>query len=496
MDYKILTCGILLLISLLSIRVTKKVQVPLLILFLFIGIAAGSEGIGGIYFDDAKITQDIGNVALLFILFAGALETKKSDATMALYPSGILATAGVFFTAIKITQDIGNVALLFILFAGALETKKSDATMALYPSGILATAGVFFTAMLAALIAYVLTSLNLKESLLFGAIVSSTDAAAVISMLGGSNLKKKIRTVIEIESGSNDPMAYALILFILSMFGAGEKTSIFWGVIFLFRQIIFGALMGIESGSNDPMAYALILFILSMFGAGEKTSIFWGVIFLFRQIIFGALMGIIFGKISLPLGKILKIEREEFLTIHLIAMLFICFAGTNLIGGNGFLAIYLMGILVGNEHFDFRMNCIKNMRVASWLMQITMFIILGLLVFPSQLKTVVIRGSILAIMITIVARMAVVFALMSPFKYTKKEKFFMSWAGLKGAVPIIFSTNAITAGIENSQVIFNMVFYMVVFSVMIQGMTLKPLAKYFDNNSCSYGSCICSNVTF
>lgn len=384
MDYKILTCGILLLISLLSIRVTKKVQVPLLILFLFIGIAAGSEGIGGIYFDDAKITQDIGNVALLFILFAGALETKKSDATMALYPSGILATAGVFFTA-----------------------------------------------MLAALIAYVLTSLNLKESLLFGAIVSSTDAAAVISMLGGSNLKKKIRTVIEIESGSNDPMAYALILFILSMFGAGEKTSIFWGVIFLFRQIIFGALMGI-----------------------------------------------IFGKISLPLGKILKIEREEFLTIHLIAMLFICFAGTNLIGGNGFLAIYLMGILVGNEHFDFRMNCIKNMRVASWLMQITMFIILGLLVFPSQLKAVVIRGSILAIMITIVARMVVVFALMSPFKYTKKEKFFMSWAGLKGAVPIIFSTNAITAGIENSQVIFNMVFYMVVFSVMIQGMTLKPLAKY------------------
>ena len=384
MDYKILTCGILLLISLLSIRVTKKVQVPLLILFLFIGIAAGSEGIGGIYFDDAKITQDIGNVALLFILFAGALETKKSDATMALYPSGILATAGVFFTAI-----------------------------------------------LAALIAYVLTSLNLKESLLFGAIVSSTDAAAVISMLGGSNLKKKIRTVIEIESGSNDPTAYALILFILSMFGTGEKTSIFWGVIFLFRQIIFGALMGI-----------------------------------------------IFGKISLPLGKILKIEREEFLTIHLIAMLFICFAGTNLIGGNGFLAIYLMGILVGNEHFDFRMNCIKNMRVASWLMQITMFIILGLLVFPSQLKAVVIRGSILAIMITIVARMAVVFALMSPFKYTKKEKFFMSWAGLKGAVPIIFSTNAITAGIENSQVIFNMVFYMVVFSVMIQGMTLKPLAKY------------------
>lgn len=385
MDYKILTCGILLLISLLSIRVTRKVQVPLLIMFLFIGIAAGSEGIGGIYFDDAKITQNIGNFALLFILFAGALETKKSDAMMALYPSGILATAGVFLTAV-----------------------------------------------LAALIAYMLVpNFTLKEAFLFGAIVSSTDAAAVISMLGGSNLKKKIRTVIEIESGSNDPMAYALILFVLSLFNSGESTNIFMSIFFLFQQIILGALLGI-----------------------------------------------LFGKITLPLGKLLRIEREEFLTIHVIAMLFICFSFTNILGGNGFLAIYLMGILIGNEHFEFRMNCIKNMRVASWLMQITMFIILGLLVFPSQLKAVMIRGSILAIMITIIARMAVVFLLMSPFKYTRKEKFFMSWAGLKGAVPIIFSTNAITAGIENSQGIFNMVFYMVVFSVMIQGMTLKPLAKY------------------
>lgn len=111
-------------------------------------------------------------------------------------------------------------------------------------------------------------------------------------------------------------------------------------------------------------------------------------------------------------------------------------------------------------------------------MQITMFIILGLLVFPSQLKMVMITGSILAIMITIVARTAVVFSLMAPFNYSKKEKFFMSWAGLKGAVPIIFSTTAITAGIDNSQGIFNMVFYLVVFSVLIQGMTLKPLAKY------------------
>lgn len=383
MEYKILTCGVLLIISLLSIRLSKKVQVPLLIMFLFIGMLAGSEGIGGIYFDDAAITQNIGNFALIFILFSGALETKKEDVKAALYPSGILATAGVFLTAV---------------FAG--------------------------------LFTYFLTNFTLVEAFLFGAIVSSTDAAAVISMLGDSNLKKRIKSVIEIESGSNDPMAYALILFIMSMVKADGMTII------------------------------------------------GGIIFLIRQLVVGAAFGFLFGKFTLPIGKLLKIEREEFLTIHMIAMLFICFSVTNILKGNGFLAIYLMGILVGNQRFGFRLNTLRNLRVISWLMQISMFIILGLLVFPSQLIKFMLVGSVLAILITIVSRMAVVYILLSKFRYTNKEKFFMGWAGLKGAVPIIFSTMAITEGIENSQTMFNLVFYIVVFSVLIQGMTLKPLAKF------------------
>ena len=188
MEYKILTMGVLLFISLFSIRLSKKVQVPLLIMFLFIGILAGSEGIGGIYFDDAELTQHLGNFALLFILFSSALETKKSDALSALYPSGILATLGVLLTT---------------LFA--------------------------------ALFAFFLTDFTPKEALLFGAIVSSTDAAAVVSVLGDSNLKKKVKTVIEIESGSNDPMAYALILFIISMFKA-EGPSVLGGIFFLIKQ--------------------------------------------------------------------------------------------------------------------------------------------------------------------------------------------------------------------------------------------------------------------
>ncbi len=385
MEYKILTCGILLFISLFSIRLSKKVQVPLLIMFLFIGMLAGSEGIGGIYFDDAELTQQIGNFALLFILFSSALETKKSDALSALYPSGILATLGVFLTT---------------LFAA------------------------FFT--------FILTDFSLKEALLFGAIVSSTDAAAVVSVLGDSNLKKKVKIVIEIESGSNDPMAYALILFIISMFKA------------------------------------------------DGLSIFGGILFLIKQIVIGGILGIIFGKITLPIGKFLKIEREEFLTIHLIAFLFICFSLSNILGGNGFLAIYLMGILVGNEKFEFKLNSFRNMRVLSWLMQIMMFVLLGLLVFPSQLGKVIISGSILAILITIVSRTAVVFLLLEKFNYSLKEKLFISWAGLKGAVPIIFSTMAITEGLRKSQSMFNMVFYIVVFSVIIQGMTLKPLARFLN----------------
>lgn len=382
-EYQILICGILLFVSLCSIKLSRVVQVPFLIMFIFIGILAGSEGIGGIYFDNFTVAQNIGNFALLFILFSGALETKKIDALSALYPSGLLATGGVFLTAM--------------------------------------IAGVF---------TYFLTNFSFIESLIFGAFVSSTDAAAVMSILGESKLKKDIKTVIEIESGSNDPMAYALILFLISIFKAGS---------------------------------------LDFFG---------GIWFLIKQIVLGGAMGFLFGKFTVSFSRIIKIQREEFLIIHIISFLFICYSGTNLIGGNGFLAIYIMGIFIGNEKFDFRINLLRNMRAFSWLMQITMFILLGLLVFPSQLLSVIWRGSILAILIIIIGRMIVVYGLLYPFKYTLKEKFFISWAGLKGAVPIIFSIMGVTQNLENSQMMFNMIFYMVVFSVMLQGTTLKFVAKH------------------
>ena len=385
MEYKILICGILLFFSLCSIRLARTAQVPLLVMFLFVGIAAGSEGIGGIYFDDFATAQNIGNFALLFILFSGALETKKIDALSALYPSGILATAGVFLTAV-----------------------------------------------IAAVFTYFLTNFSFIESLIFGSFVSSTDAAAVMSILGESKLKKRIRTIIEIESGSNDPMAYALILFFLSIY---------------------------KATSGD-------------------VHIFQGIIFLIRQIILGLAMGFLFGKITIPASRLMQIKREEFMIIHIISFLFICFSLTTILKGNGFLAIYIMGIFIGNERFDYRINFMRNMRVISWLMQITMFIILGLLVFPSQLLSVIVKGSILAVLVIIVGRFIVVYLVLIPFKLDKKEKFFISWAGLKGAVPIIFSIFAVSENLHNAQMMFNMIFYMVVFSVILQGMSLKYVAKW------------------
>ena len=383
MGVEILIAGIIILLSLFSIRISKKLEIPLLIIFLLVRMLAGSEGIGRIYFDNALVAQNLGTIALMFIIFSGGLETKKEDVKKSLYPSGTLATLGVLLTA-----GLSGVAV------------------------------------------YYLTDFTLKEALLFSAMVSSTDAAAVMSILGDSKLKKDIKSVVEIESGSNDPMAYALILFLLSFFKEGESTSIVTGIIFLLKQITLGAIIGY-----------------------------------------------IFGVVTLPLANYIKIVREEFLTIHLIAILFICFGLATVLDGNGFLAIYIAGIMIGNKKFNYKLNSIRNMRLITWFMQIGMFVMLGLLVFPSQLLGYIFIGSLLSVIMIIVIRMLVVYSLLWPFKFNYKEKFFISWAGLKGAVPIIFATMAITEGLPNAQGMFNLTFYIVVFSVLLQGMTLKYVGK-------------------
>ena len=158
-------------------------------------------------------------------------------------------------------------------------------------------------------------------------------------------------------------------------------------------------------------------------------------------------------------------------------MLFICFGLATVFDGNGFLAIYIAGIMVGNKKFNYKLNSIRNMRLITWFMQIGMFVMLGLLVFPSQLLGYIAVGSLLSVIMIIVVRILIVYGLLFPFKFSSKEKLFISWAGLKGAVPIIFATMAVTEGLPNAQGMFNLTFYIVVFSVLLQGMTLKYVGK-------------------
>ncbi|MGL5054674.1 MAG: potassium/proton antiporter [Fusobacteriaceae bacterium] len=383
MNFALFATGLLILVSLFSIRFAKLFNIPLLISFIFIGILAGSEGIGKIYFDDPLMAQNIGSIALMLIIFAGGLETSKEDVKSVLYPSITLSTLGVFMTA---------------LFSG--------------------------------LILYFLTDFSLRDTMLFSAIISSTDAAAVMGVLSGTKIKKKVKSLVEIESGSNDPMAYALILFLLAFF--------------------------------QPV----------------PPSISSSIIFLLKQIVLGGIFGYIFGKITIPISKYLHITREELLTIYLISIMFLCFSIASFFGANSYLAIYVAGILIGNEKFNFKLNTLRNMRLLTWFMQIGMFIMLGLLVFPSQLISYVVPGTLLSILLVIIVRFAVVFSLMIPFDYTWKEKVFISWAGLKGAVPIIFATMAYTENLSISHQIFNLTFYVVCFSVLIQGVFLKKIGNY------------------
>ncbi|MGL4853994.1 MAG: potassium/proton antiporter, partial [Lentisphaeria bacterium] len=359
MEQKILLTGLLIFISIYAMRLTKKFRIPLLVIFLFIGMIAGSEGLGGIEFDNAAVTQNIGELALLFIIFTSGIETEKSNIKSVLYPSLFLSTIGVLFTAL-----------------------------------------------LGGLVIYFLLDFSIWQSMLFGAMISSTDAAAVMSMLGQERLNKKVKSLIEAESGSNDPMAYALLL------------------------IMFSGLKG-------------------------EFSITSGIFFLALQLLLGASLGYFFGHFTIPLTNHLKIVREEFLCLIVIALLFICYGSSKIIQGNGYLAAYIMGITIGNLRFNFRINTIRSMRLITWFMQIFMFVILGLLVFPSQAIKFIIPGSILAIAICLIVRFIVIFSIMPFFKnFSLKENLFIAFAGLKGAVPIIFATMAITEKIPQSNSIF------------------------------------------
>ncbi|QOI97655.1 MAG: potassium/proton antiporter [Flammeovirgaceae bacterium] len=377
--------SILLFLSIIASKTSYRVGVPALIMFLLLGMLAGSDGPGGIYFNDPKLTQFIGVIALNFILFSGAIDTKY-ESVQPVLKQGIL----------------------------------------------LSTIGVLLTATVVGLCAYWLADIPLLESFLLGSIVSSTDAAAVFSILRGRSvgLKRNLRPMLELESGSNDPMAYVLTISLLSFYGNTEQTVL--DLLLLFLQ----------------------------------------------QMLIGAGLGFLLGKgIVLIVNKI-SLDVDGLYPVLVTALVLFTFSITDFVGGNGFLAIYISGLLVGNAQLIHKKTLIQFYDGIAWLMQIIMFLTLGLLVFPSQILPILGIGILIAAVLMFVARPIGVFISLAAFRIPFRDKLFISWVGLRGAVPIVFATYPLLAGVESAGTIFHIVFFITVTSVLLQGTTLTLVAKW------------------
>ena len=377
--------SILLFISLIAGKTSYKFGVPVLILFISIGMLAGSEGIGGIYFDSPKIAQFIGIIALNFILFSGGLDTDWHSIKPVLWQGISLSTLGVLLTAL--------------------------------------TVGLFVWAV---------TDFTIYEGLLLGSIVSSTDSAAVFSILRSKNLalKGNIRPTLELESGSNDPMAYIL-------------TIVFTGLVI----------------NQDSSLTAIIPMFLT-------------------QLIIGGLLGIITGKLGAIIINRIHLDFEGLYIVLVIAIMFFSFSFTNFIGGNGFLSVYLCAVYLGHQELMHKKKILKSFDSFAWLMQIILFLTLGLLVFPSEIIPVIGIGLIISVFIILIARPISVFISLAPFKIENRTKLFLSWVGLRGAVPIVFATYPLLAGAEKAHMIFNIVFFVSLTSVIVQGSSLPLVAKW------------------
>jgi potassium/hydrogen antiporter len=376
----------LLFISIVASKTSFRFGIPALVLFIFVGMLAGSDGLGNIYFNDPKIAQFLGVVALTFILFSGGLDTKWESVRPVLKDGLSLSTLGVLITA-----------------------------------GIV---GVFAQ--------YVL-DFSLVEGLLLGAIVSSTDAAAVFSILRSRRigLKGYVRPLLEFESGSNDPMAYFLTVNLTYLVTHPDAS---------------------------------ILAVIPQF---------------FKAMVLGGICGYAFGKLMTFIINKIRLDVEGLYPVLTLSLVFFTFSFTDFIGGNGFLAVYLAGLILSNSNFIHKKSLTKFYDGQAWLMQIIMFITLGLLVFPSQIKPVIGQGVLISLFLIFVARPVAVFASLSfAADMDFRKKLFISWVGLRGAVPIVFAIYPLIAGAQNAPMIFNLVFFISVTSVLLQGTTLPIVAKW------------------
>lgn len=385
MTVYILGIALVILLCVLAEKFSDKFGMPALILFMFIGMLFGSDGIFKIPFDNFELAENVCSIALVFIMFYGGFNTKWSVAKPVAVKAITLSSLGVLLTA-GITTAVCR--LLF--------------------------------------------GLTLQESFLIGAVLSSTDAASVFAILRKHklNLKDGTASILEVESGSNDPVSYMLTIIAISMMGKGDSTNVV-GLIAL-------------------------------------------------QLIFGVLIGVMVSRISLFIMTKTRLISEGLDTIFMIAMVLVCYGITSVLNGNAYLSLYLFGIMIGNSRIRNKQMLIPFFDGVTSLSQILIFFLIGLLSFPHQMPKIVPLALAIVVTLTVVARPIAVFVLMLPFKCSVRQNLLISWAGLRGASSSVFAIMAVAAGISMKQDLFHIVFMVSLFSVAIQGTLLPYIAQKLD----------------
>ncbi len=388
----LLVGSVLIFCSILISKTGYRFGIPTLLLFLVAGMLFGSDGLG-LQFNSAEDAQFIGMMALSIILFTGGMDTKFSDIRPVLTQGVLLSTIGVLLTTI---------------FTGIFIYFISDYTQANI-------------------------ALTLTASLLLAATMSSTDSASVFSLLRSQNmnLKHNLRPMLELESGSNDPVAYMLTIVLIQVIATGT-----WDIGIICKDLAI-------------------------------------------QFFFGGVIGFTIGKFAVWIINHINLSNSSLYPILLLSMVFFTFTLTDQLQGNGYLAVYILGVVVGNVRLTNRKEINTFMNGLTWLFQIVMFLTLGLLVNPHEMFKVAGVALLIGVFMILVARPISVFACLLPFRsLSNRSRLFVSWVGLRGAVPIIFATYPVIAKVNESDQIFNIVFFITLLSLIVQGMTISRVARW------------------